>query len=439
MRMRKRTAALILAMTALAACGRGGGRHTPTLGERVPILAAENGVDPDKTITDVQVLLPPATANDAWTQPGGDSSKVLGHLALSANPSRIWSRSIPGSTNKERLAAAPVVADGTLFVMDVDARVHAINADTGAELWSTMVTEDKRNRSAHFGGGVSYDNGRLFATDGIGEIVSLDAKSGSVRWRKKLSGPLRGAPTLAYGSIYLVSQDNQIIAMAQEDGTVQWTGAASLESQGVFGVAAPAAGRGTIVAGFSSGELNAYRYENGRTLWQDTLSRSTISTSVSSLADIDAAPVIDENRVYAVGQGGRMVALELTTGRRVWEENLAGISTPWLAGEWLFVVTDQARLVCLARGSGKVRWITDLGGFTNMKKRKGRVVNWVGPVLAGGHLIVLNSLGQMVMVSPTDGSIESRSNAGKSFTQPPIVAKQTLYLLDDKGRITAYR
>src|SRR3546814_12961384 len=92
---------------------------------------------------------------------------------------------------------------------------------------------------------------------------------------------------------------------SQADGKISWTESASLESQGVFGVAAPAVAQGSIVAGFSSGELNAYRYENGRTLWQDALSRTTISTSVSSLADIDADPVIDQGRVYAVGQGGR--------------------------------------------------------------------------------------------------------------------------------------
>ena len=57
---------------------------------------------------------------------------------------------------------------------------------------------------------------------------------------------------------------------------------------------------------------------------------------MSSLADIDADPVIDQGRAYAVGQGGRMVALELATGQRLWEQNFAGISTPWIAGEWLF-------------------------------------------------------------------------------------------------------
>src|SRR3546814_8514166 len=128
---------------------------------------------------------------------------------------------------------------------------------------------------------------------------------------------------------------------SQADGKISWTESASLESQGVFGVAAPAVAQGSIVAGFSSGELNAYRYENGRTLWQDALSRTTISTSVSSLADIDADPVIDQGRVYAVGQGGRMVAIQLDTGQRLWEQDFAGISTPWVVGEWVFVVTDD--------------------------------------------------------------------------------------------------
>src|SRR3546814_13458524 len=105
----------------------------------------------------------------------------------------------------------------------------------------------------------------------------------------------------------------------------------------------------------SSGELNAYRYENGRTLWQDALSRTTISTSVSSLADIDADPVIDQGRVYAVGQGGRMVAIQLDTGQRLWEQDFAGISTPWVVGEWVFVVTDDATLICLSSSRSEER------------------------------------------------------------------------------------
>ncbi len=431
----------IAALVALSACGvfKGGGKlKTPTLGNRVAILVSENGVATDPTIANVQVLLPPPEVNSSWAQSGGNATKSLGHLALGQSLRRAWSASINGGSNRERLGAAPVVADNKLFVVDVNAVVHAFAADTGKALWTKPLSPGKLNREARFGGGVSVDDGKLFATTGLGDVVALSAADGAELWRVKPGGPLRGAPSVANGALYLLSQDNELFALSQADGSVQWTRSGSLESQGVFGVAAPAAGRGTVVAGLSSGELNAYRYENGQQLWQDTLSRSSISTSVSSLADIDADPVIDGTRVYAVGQGGRMVALELTTGQRLWEQNFAGISTPWIAGEWLFVVTDTGQMVCLSRANGKVRWISDIGAFRNAKKRKGPV-NWVGPVLAGGRLFAASSLGILEEISPADGKILNRIKGNTAITLPPVVANNMLYVIDQKGRISAYR
>ena len=285
---------------------------------------------------------------------------------------------------------------------------------------------------------MSYDSGRVYATDGLGDVVALDAKTGAEAWRAKPGGPLRGAPTISNGNLYVLSQDNQLFALSQADGSVSWTASGSLESQGVFGVAAPAAAQGTVVAGFSSGELNAYRYENGRNLWQDALSRTTISTSVSSLADIDADPVIDQGRVYAVGQGGRMVSLDLATGQRLWEQNFAGLSTPWVAGEWVFVVTDDSKLLCIARGNGKIRWISELPAYRNMKKKK-NAITWYGPVLAGGNLWLTNSLGQLVAVSAAEGQIGQTIDTKDQFTLAPIVANNVLYTLDFKGRVTAWR
>ena len=171
----------------------------------------------------------------------------------------------------------------------------------------------------------------------------------------------------------------------------------------------------------------------------DALSRTSITTSVSSLSDIDADPVIDQGRVYAVGQGGRMVALELATGQRLWEQNFAGISTPWIAGEWLFVVTDDAKLICLARSNGKARWIAQLPRFTNVKKNKGNQITWYGPVLAGNRLVLTNSRGNIVFASPNDGSVTGTIGTKAPFTLPPIVVNSTIYTLDQRGRISAYR
>jgi outer membrane protein assembly factor BamB len=235
-----------------------------------------------------------------------------------------------------------------------------------------------------------------------------------------------------------MSQDNQIFAINTADGAVQWQEAAAVQTAGVFGVAAPAIAQATVVAGYSSGDLVAYRYENGRTVWGDTLSRTSVNTSVSTLADIDANPVIDQGRVFAIGQGGRMVSLELVTGQRIWELNVAGLSTPWVAGEWVFVVTDEAKLLCIARATGKVRWVSQLQRYRKNKSKNGPVT-WTGPVLAGNRLILASSEGQLAYVGAGDGKVQGTQELGAPVFLPPVVAGNTLYILDNSGRVSAFR
>lgn len=414
-------------------------KTTPTIGERRPVLGFEDPVLVDPALAGLPVTLPAAAANADWTQSGGSASKSLGHLALPGTLTPAFNVSIGrGSSKVERLGAPPVVADGRIYTVDVEGTVRAFNAATGASVWTARPGTQGGNDESRFGGGVSYDGGRVYSTNGLGSVSALDASTGAVVWSVRPGGPLRGSPTVADGNVYVMSQDSQIFALKAADGTSQWQEAAALEVSGVFGVGAPAYAQGTVVAGFASGDLNAYRYENGRQLWNDGLSRTSISTSVSSLSDIDAAPIIADGRVYAVGQGGRMVALELLTGQRIWELNIAGISTPWVAGEWLFVVTDDARLLCIARGTGKIRWISQLARYEDAEDKK-RPISWVGPVLAGDRLVLANSAGQLAYVSPADGSVQSTTTLGRGVSLSPVVANNMLYILDDDGRLTAFR
>ncbi|MEO0591199.1 MAG: PQQ-binding-like beta-propeller repeat protein, partial [Pseudomonadota bacterium] len=323
-----RSALLIAAgAAALTACAGGDRRTTPTVGERTPILSRiESGTEVDPALASVSVVLPPAIANTEWSQVGGSADKSYGHLKLAEIPTKVWTARVAGSSNRERLAAAPVVGSDMLFVEGTDGVIHAFDKKTGSLLWERNEDEMSDDmRPSAFGGGVSYDNGVIYATNGAGEVKAKNAETGERIWKVKPAGPLRGSPTIAFGQVYVMTQDNQIIALDATTGELLWNRSGSSAQSGVFGVAAPAAGQGTIVAGYSSGELSAYRYENGRELWADALARTNISTQVSSLTDIDADPIIDAGRVYALGQGGRMAAYELVTGQRIWELNLAGI------------------------------------------------------------------------------------------------------------------
>ena len=447
MNMKIARAALLAGIMAASLTGCKGGlfgggdeKTTPTVGNRTPILSRiESGAEVDPALAGISVVLPPVIANAEWAQVGGAASKSYGHLALPENPSKVWSAQIAGSTNRVRLAATPVIGGGKLFAIGTNGVIHAFDKNTGARIWSFNDAEmtDDQLPSA-FGGGASFDAGRLYATNGVGNVEALDAETGEVIWKVKPAGPLRGSPTIAFGQLFVMTQDNQIISLSAKDGALVWDESGSATQSGVFGVAAPAAGQGTIVAGYSSGELSAYRYENGRTLWSDALARTNISTTVGTITDIDADPIIDSGRVYALGQGGRMAAYELVTGQRIWELNLAGISTPAIAGEWIFTLTDDARLLAIARSSGRVRWITQLQQFRDEEDKEGPIF-WTGPVLAGGQLWVASSRGELWKVSAGEGSAQLFADIGQPISLPPVVAGGMLYLLDDSGTIHAWK
>jgi outer membrane protein assembly factor BamB len=437
-----RLAAPMALVLALTGCGVFGGKDkptTPTVGKRMPILVrVETGAKLDPALADVAVIVPPAAENAEWAQAGGTASKSYGNLALAASPQPLWSASIAGSSKKQRLAASPVVGGGQLFAMDTNGMLTAFDARTGGVNWRQSFQLKGDGSTSVYGGGASYSDGRIYVTTGLGEVAALDAKDGKVLWRVKPSGPLRGSPTIAFGSVFVMTMANQIHALNAADGTQTWNMAGASGQTGVFGVAAPAAGQGTVIAGYSTGELIAYRYENGRELWSDALARTSLSTSVGVLTDIDADPIIDRGRVYALGQGGRMAAYELVTGQRIWELNLAGISTPAIAGDWIFTLTDDSKLLCIARSTGKVRWMTQLARYENEKKKKNPVF-WTGPVLAGDKLWFASSRGELWSAPVSDGTPSLHRELKASVTLAPVVAESTLYVLDDGGKISAFR
>jgi outer membrane protein assembly factor BamB len=343
-----RIALLIAAALASSGCGifKKGKVKTPVLGERIAVLTSENDAQIDPATQALPFNLPAPVENAAWAESGGNASNSMGHLALGRALAPAFTvQAGRGSSLTARLAAPPVVANGRVYTIDTLGAVRAFDARTGSQIWASQTPDIKGNEASLYGGGIAYDNGRIFASNGLGYVAALSEQNGGILWQVRPGGPLRGAPTVSNGAVYVISQDNQIYSLKAEDGSTNWSQPASLEIAGIFGAASPAVGQGTVVAGFSSGELNAYRYENGRQVWQDQLQRTSIRTSVSSLSDIDADPVIDNGQVFAIGAGGRMVALDLNSGQRLWELNIAGIATPWVAGDWVFVVTSEARLL----------------------------------------------------------------------------------------------
>jgi len=266
-----RVSFLIAATIAASGCSvfkKGKGPSTPVLGERIAVLTGEGDVTVDPATAALPMTLPQAVANTDWTQSSGNATKSMGQLALGNSLGSAFTvQAGRGNSLTVRLAAAPIYSNGRIYTIDTLGSVRAFDSRNGGQLWVSQTPSEKGGTASMYGGGIAYDKGRIYATNGLGFVAALDERNGGIIWQVRPGGPLRGSPTVANDSVYVMSQDNQVYSLKEADGSTNWSNAASLEIAGVFGSASPAVGQGTVVAGFSSGELNAYRYENGRMVW----------------------------------------------------------------------------------------------------------------------------------------------------------------------------
>ena len=425
-------------LTTLAACG--GDKRDPRLeGERLSIMTSEGDVEIDETLANFPVSLPPPYVNPNWGQAGGNTKNVNHHPALADTLVRVWKTDIgDGSKNYEKLVSGPVYWNGILYVIDSDAKVSAINGDSGRRVWRVKLEDKNEKSNVAYGGGVAYWGGRIFATTGFGFAVALDAATGEELWRTEIGVPLRGAPTVSQGRVYIHTHDSQLIAMSADDGEIIWEHFAIVENAEVLGSSSPAVDGDTVVAAFASGELYALRTGNGQVNWQDALSRTGRLTALATLNDIDGNPVIYDGRVYVGNHSGRLLSIDMRSGERVWESNIGTLYTPWIAGNYMYILNTEGELMNLSILDGRVRWITQLQRFEKAKKRKD-LIRWAGPILAGDRLFVVSSHGYMLTISPYTGEVLSGTKLPGTAVIPPIVVNQTLYLLTDEGELIAYR
>lgn len=443
-----RSLALLFAATlALSGCDSmrdlfvGGNDKPKVQGERISVLAFDNQLEPDQSLKDQPVQLPRPWVNPDWPQSGGYPSHAMHHLALGDSLRQVWRADIGAAGDDEqRIIAQPLVAEGRVFTKDARANVSAFDANTGRRLWRIDLTPRDEDEGA-IGGGLAYSDGKLFVATGYGDVVAVQPETGLVYWHVALMLPMRGAPGADGGRVYVVTNDNQLHTLDGNTGRELWTHSGIVETAGLIGAANPAVDGNTVIAPYSSGEVVALRADTGTPAWGEQLVRTAgRASSVGTINDIDAAPVVDRGRAYVISQSGRFVAVDMRTGERVWEKSIASTQTPWVAGEYIFVITNDSQIVCLMRRDGRVKWTRQLTRYEDpaARTRKG-VITWYGPVLAGDRLLVASSTGLAYALSPYNGDLIGSIKMSGPATVSPVVAGGTVYLLTQDAVLSAWR
>jgi len=428
-------AGVMVLLLSISACSSisslwGGDDDVILPGKRQTVAKTIAPLAPDPAAASLPVILPAAQVNPNWSQPGGTADNAPQHLALGVKLRRIWRKSAGvGSSSQGRLTASPIVAAGKVFVVDTEATVRAFSAGNGRLTWTRALTPKGEESDEGFGGGIASDGTRVYATTGFGEVIALEAGSGRIVWRRKIETPIRAAPTVAGGQVFVTTVNNEVFSLSTQDGSITWKFSGVAETAGLLTSTSPAVSGNRVVMPYTSGDLIAFDAVDGRPLWNDNLTRTGRLSAMATLNTIAGRPVIHRGAVYAIAQGGRLLAVDLQSGKRLWSREVSGIQTPWLAGGYMFVISEDNRLIAISAAQGLVRWIRKLPAGAD----------WSGPILAGGRLITVADNGKVMNIAPQSGEVVGQFDIDEKIFISPVVANGVIYFYTDDADLIAMR
>ena len=395
----------------------------------------------DRPLKDGQKFaLPDAWQNVTWPQAGGFPNHSMQNLFFSPDaPKKVWSADIGrGSTNDLVLTSQPVVAAGMIFTLDTKSQLSAFKIENGKKAWSKNI-KNKDEDEQVISGGIAFAKNVLYVSTGYDEVLAFNAQDGELVWRKRLPAPSRAAPTILGNKVFVSTIDSRLLALNAANGTGVWEYTGISEATALLGAASPAANNEIVVPVFSSGEVTALRAENGSVAWSDNLANvRRYGGGLESLADIKAMPIIDRGMVIVISAGGKLAAINETTGERIWERDISGSQTPWVSGNHVYVVSTENQVIAFSALDGSIFWITQLPQYKNAKNKTGKV-HWTGPIMASGRLVVAGSNGRLAEIEPHKGGIIRMNKTKKSFQIAPIIANNMLFLLAEDGTLIAYK
>ena len=424
----------LLSVLALGACTK---KDLP-VGTRVAVLTDSTAIKPDVSNGSSLIKIGSPVSSD-WLQKDVNAQHLIPNVKVSTGFQKQWKSDFgTGSSKREMLLAKPLVKGNTVYTLDAEGRLSAFNLSDGEDLWRVELVSENGNigDTALKGVGLAIEGNKIYIVTGFGVVVAANLKDGSKVWENNLGMPLRIAPTVAAGKVFVQSADNHFFALNTNNGDIIWDYDTATENTTLMGgaMSAYSAKHDMVITGFSNGEAQAFGATIGTPLWSTDLVENSYAYSSTYLHTIKASPIIDDSTVYLLGSADVFTAIDLRTGAPKWRKKIGGINTPVLSGNTLFVVTNNNELAAINKENGDVLWATalDLG-------KKASKITVHAPVIFNNLLIVALSDGNVLTYNPQTGKQTNKVDINEDLNAAPIAAGDYIIFTTSNAKIIAYK
>lgn len=297
--------------------------------------------------------------------------------------------------------------------------VVAVDVGSGSVVWSTPI-------AGGVDGEARYDRqrGQIYVGSDDGFLYAFDPDRGAIRWSSKFKGPVDHPPEIGASSLFLATAADRVFSVDPADGKMRWQYEREApDGFTIHGYAVPRQAGTSVYAGFSDGYIVSLQAETGDLLW----SRSLAAAS-EQFVDVDATPVVEDDRLFAASFSGGVYAMRPKDGDVLWHTLMDGASSLALGAQNLYAMSAREGLAAISL-QGNVLWRQGL-------KEAGDLT---APVEVGPYLVFSGSRQGLFIIERASGKLLQVFDPARGMCAAPTVDREgrAVYVLANSGVLYA--
>lgn len=299
----------------------------------------------------------------------------------------------------------------------------ALDLASGHQVWRTRT-------KSRLSGGAGSGGDLVAVGSSDGQVFALDAQSGAIRWHVRLNGEVLSPPTISDRVVAVRTVDGKLHGLAPQDGHELWNQEQQVPRLSLRGTSRPVIVGDLTLCGFDNGKVLAVNMNDGSLQWEATIAPPHGRTELERLVDVDSAVKVVGQDVYAVGFQGRVAMLALDTGQVWWSHDASSYRGMGVDDETLYMASADGEIVALRRRTGAELW-----------RQKALLHRGLSAIAVSDDAIVTADFqGYVHWLDKASGALAARIQSGKvRVSNPPVVAGNMVLVMNDKGRISAFR
>ncbi|MEE9160392.1 MAG: outer membrane protein assembly factor BamB [Gammaproteobacteria bacterium] len=334
----------------------------------------------------------------------------------------LWSKNTGKGSTKQFLKLTPSHSQGKVFVADALGNLASLDANNGNALW-------KIDTDLTISGGPGASEKLTMIGSDEGDVLAYASESGEFIWQAKVSSEILAAPQEANDIVVVRTIDGRIFGLDANDGSRLWIYERTMPALTLRGTSNPIITGDIVIAGFDGGRLSAIDLFTGKLIWETSVSLSSGRSDLERMVDIDSDPIIIGNDIYVATFQGRLASVALEDGRITWTRDISSYAGFTSDGNIIYITDDQSHVWALDRATGNSVWKQE-----NLYARQA-----TAPATIGNLVVVGDLEGYLHWMDKDNGQFVARTQVSKSaIIAPPVAVEDVVYAYSSDGILSAY-